>query len=196
MRYCPCPVPALQCSVMPSGSVTLSPSGLQRMEVPSLMSRSLPSKLTGTVGENTNGCFTVCLPTVVVRGLVYGRVCDSPEKPMTVVVLSDNVPGLEVFMVEHVAPVSTRNGRSCRSTRTRSIGSAATVLFRSSCGVCQSWLTQPSHGSLPLATAICLAGPPRPDPVGPWYPLPLGGPCGGCGPPDCHPCLRGHDLHQ
>lgn len=58
----------------------------------------------------------VCDPMVVCRGLVNGSVVFSPEKPMTVIVLSVKEFDGTVVIVDTVAPVSTRNGRVSFST--------------------------------------------------------------------------------
>ncbi|MEQ2189932.1 hypothetical protein GOODEAATRI_030391 [Goodea atripinnis] len=104
--------------------VTISPSGLHKMDAPSFMNRSLPIKLTGT-------------------GLVIGRVCVSPEKPTTEVVRSDNISEDEVtFRMEYVDPVSTRKGRVFSLTYISNMGSAVALLSWPLCGMCHCchWL--------------------------------------------------------
>ena len=108
------------------------------MVAPSRVSRSLPSRLVGTAGEWTKECSTVWRPITVRRGFVNGSVVFSPEKPIKVMTSVDIESLGMVFMVDTVAPVSTRKGRDRLSTPTDSTGSAVRVLPRRLCGACHS----------------------------------------------------------
>lgn len=97
---------------VPLGRVTVSPSAEHMIVAPSLMSRSLPNRLTGTCDEIMYECVKDWRPNSVFRGTVTGKVIGTPEKPITLIFVS--VSGMSsgaVRMVEYVAPVSTKKGR-------------------------------------------------------------------------------------
>lgn len=57
-------------------------------------------------------CVKDCRPNSVFKGTVTGMIIGTPEKPITLMLVSDSgMLSGAVQMVEYVAPVSTKKGR-------------------------------------------------------------------------------------
>ncbi len=207
--FCLQPVGAVceQSTCVPSGKVTITPSGEHKILAPNLISKSLPSRGTGALEEYRNECGKLWFTTWTVNCFVIGQCSNPPEKPMTPTVLS--LRSLSVIMllvtVEYVAPVSTRALSGLLSTTISMRGSAIplTVVL---CGPLQQSPASPSGPHVGCIGACRLAGDgcccpgyrevygPLPRPPGP----PLRGPHPPAGGPVNwpSPCCEGHSFFQ
>ncbi len=133
--FCLKPVGAVceQSTCVPSGKVTITPSGEHKILAPNLISKSLPSRGTGALEEYRNECGKLWFTTWTVNCFVIGQCSNPPEKPMTPTVLS--LRSLSVIVplvtVEYVAPVSTRALSGLLSTTISMRGSAMVQPFPS-----------------------------------------------------------------